>query len=98
MDDAPETLHATTEQYLRSAPDLKYPAALVSKFPRIANEIVRLKDDPAGLDAYFKSMLTDERGTRKGFAFEVLMDIEDIREIMCNDRGGISASDNRNWV
>jgi hypothetical protein len=27
-----------------------------------------------------------------------VMDIEDIREIMLNDRGGFASNDERNWV
>lgn len=99
MSDQPETLDEATEQYLRAIPGLKYPLLLTSQYPRIANQIVRLKDDPDSLRAYFNSLINDLRGHRKGFAFEVLMDIEEVRGAMLNDNSGLASDDDSiKWV
>lgn len=99
MDDQPEALLEATEQFLRSHPELKYPLDLTSRFPRIANEIVRLKDDRVGLSAYFHSLINDLRGNRKGFSFEVLMDIEELRGHMLGETAPLPPEDDRiKWV
>lgn len=87
MDSQPESLLAATDQYLRSTPGLSYPQALVSAYPRIANQIVQLRDDPDGLNAYFKSLVNDLRGNRKGFPFAVLVDIDDLCLFMLRHSG-----------
>ncbi len=79
MSDIPEpgidTLNEATEQYLRSSDQISYPLALASKFPRIANELVSLKAEPEKLKVCFDGLTKDQRGTRRGFTFEVLMDL-----------------------
>lgn len=92
MDSQPESLQAATEQYLRSTPGLKYPQTLINAFPRIANHVVRLKDDPNGLRTYFDTLINDLRGNRKGFPFEVLMDVDDLRIFMLTKHSGAAAN------
>ena len=91
-------LEGTAENYLRTLPGLKYPQALVDKFPRIVNMIVKLKDDKTKLRAYFDSLTNDTRGGRQGFPFNVLMNIQDLREAMLGDVTGFVLDDTTKWV
>jgi hypothetical protein len=91
-------LEAATDAYLRSLSGLKYPQALVEKFPRIANAIVALKNDKRRLREYFESLTNDTRGGRQGFPFDILMDIHNIREAMLGDNTGFVLDDNTKWV
>lgn len=95
-----DTLQPATDAFLRSTPDLKYPLALVTQFPRIANRIVELKDQPDDLRAYLEDLTSDTRGGRKGFAFDVLMDIDALRDhLIKDDEGGDpEADDTIKWV
>jgi hypothetical protein len=97
MDIQPESLQAATDQYFRSCHGLKYPQALVSAFPRIANKIVQSKSNPTGLRTYFQTLINDERGNRKGFAFEVLVDIEDLSEFMLTQENGQPPDNSIKW-
>ena len=91
-------LDAAADQYLRSLPGLTYPQALVDRFPRIANQIVSLKNDKRQLRAYFESLLNDTRGGRQGFPFNVLMNIQDLREAMLGEATGFVLDDTTKWV
>jgi hypothetical protein len=91
-------LEAATDAYLRSLSGLKYPQALVEKFPRIANTIVALKNDKRRLREYFESLTNDTRGGRQGFPFNVLMEIHNMREAMLGDNTGFVLDDNTKWV
>ncbi len=91
-------LDAGADQYLRSLPGLTYPQALVDRFPRIANKIVSLKSDKRQLRAYFESLLNDTRGGRQGFPFNVLMNIQDLREVMLGEATGFVLDDTTKWV
>ena len=91
-------LEAATDAYLRSLSGLKYPQALVEKFPRIANKIVALKNDKRRLREYFESLTNDTRGGRQGFPFNILMDIHNMREAMLGDNIGFVLDDNTKWV
>jgi hypothetical protein len=97
MDKQPEPLLTMTDQFFRSSSGLKYPQALVDAFPRIANQIVKLQTNPDGLRNYFDTLVSSERGNRKGFAFEVLMDIEDLRASMLGQSGDRSDGGGVKW-
>lgn len=98
MRDLPDTLSEATELYLRSSPKLKYPLALVSQFPRIANALFLLKDEPEKLRNYFNSLDIDMRGNRKGFSFEVWLEIHQLREFMIGDVDASELGGWTNWV
>jgi len=98
MTEDKEQLDSAAEQYIRALPGLTYPQALVDRFPRIANKIVSLKNDKRGLRAYFESLTNDTRGGRQGFPFNVLMNIQDLREAMLGDVTGFVLDDTTKWV
>jgi len=86
------------DDYFRTLPGLKYPQALTTTYPRIANKIVELKDDKKGLREYFDTLTNDVRGKRAGFPFSVLMNIQDVREVMLGETGGFVIDDTTKWV
>ncbi len=87
-----------TERFLQDTPGLKYPVALAGAFPHIVNHIAELKDDKLALRDYFQSLTVDERGGRVGFAFDVLMDIQDLRESLIGDVNGFQFDETNKWV
>ncbi|MEY5101089.1 MAG: hypothetical protein RJA36_3808 [Pseudomonadota bacterium] len=98
METASESLSPATETYLRSVPKLKYPSALVTAYPRIANQIVALSSDVEALKTYFDSLTSDLRGGRHGFPFDVLMDIHALRDAIVGDQTGFVVDDRNKWV
>lgn len=70
------------EDYFRTLPGLRYPQALVHEFPRIANEIADLRYDEVRLQAYFQTLLNDDRGGPKGFSPPVVLNLLQLRDAM----------------
>ncbi|MDI1244320.1 MAG: hypothetical protein PSV24_02835 [Rhodoferax sp.] len=98
MSDDTLLLNAAAESYFHSLEGLTYPLALVEHYPRIAQTIFNLKDDPIQLRAWFASLIEDARGDRHGFPFDVLMDIQALRELMLGDVNQFVADDTTKWV
>jgi tankyrase len=59
---------------LRLSPELGT-LALCASYPRIANELSAMWDDPFAAHAYFAMLLLDGRGGRRGFPEEVLAEL-----------------------
>ena len=55
------------------------PNALLAKFPRIANLISVLWQDPNSLRRYVDDLLVDKRGNRQGFPVDVLRELFALR-------------------
>ena len=55
------------------------PHALLSKFPRIANLLAVLWQDPGSLRRYLDDLLVDKRGNRKGFPLDILRELFALR-------------------
>lgn len=55
------------------------PRALLYKFPRIANLIAALWQDPNSLRRYVDDLLVDKRGSRQGFPLDVLRELFRLR-------------------
>ena len=98
MTDNIDQLSAAAEDYFRTLEGLKFPQALASQYPRIAQTIFNLKDDETQLRACFASLIEDARGDRQGFPFDVLMDIQTLREFMLGDVNQFVADDTTKWV
>ena len=94
----PQTLNPAADDYFRTLAGLKYPQALATAFPRIANMLFELKDDKLKLRDCFASLIEDVRGGRQGFPFEVLMNIQDVREAMLGDVNQFAIDDATKWV
>jgi len=67
-------LTGTRAWLLRLPPELGT-LALCASFPRIANELSALWDDPFAAHAYFAALLLDSRGSRRGFPESVLAEL-----------------------
>lgn len=93
-----QALSDRTRHFLLSNPGLGYPMALAEKHPRILERIVELHKSKLELREYFDSLTNNERGDRKGFAFEVLIDIQDLREFLLGDVNGFSSDPESRWV
>ncbi len=70
-----EPLNDATVAWLGSLSFDLRPRALARQFPRIANRLCELWKRPAQCDAYFKTLIMDERGGRKGFPPEVATEL-----------------------
>ena len=91
-------LNAAAADHFRSLQGLKFPQALADAYPRIANTIFDLKDDQLKLRSYFDSLIEDTRAGRHGFPFDVLMDIQELRETMIGDVNQFVMDDTTKWV
>ena len=82
MAESTATLDPAAEAFYRNLPEADYPKALIDEYPRIANRIVSMGNNKAVLAPYFESLLSDFRGTRQGFPFPVLSNIQNLYDIM----------------
>ncbi len=57
------------------------PRTLLYKFPRIANLIAAMWQDPNSLRRYVDDLLVDSRGNRQGFPLEVLRELFKLRAL-----------------
>jgi hypothetical protein len=55
------------------------PRTLLYRFPRIANLIATMWEDPNSLRRYIDDLLVDKRGSRQGFPLEVLRELFQLR-------------------
>ena len=55
------------------------PRTLLYKFPRIANLIAAMWQDPNSIRRYVDDLLVDKRGNRQGFPVEVLRELFQLR-------------------
>lgn len=95
--DAP-TLAPDTEAWLRALPGLTYPQALTTQFPRIANALAAVRHDPQALRERFHELMHDQRGGRRGFPFDVMMDLLALREALIEDDDLPGDNDATKWV
>ena len=64
-----------TLTWVASLPPNVQPTALLRRYARIANLIAATWEDPKSFDAYIESLLTDTRGSRRGFPSDVLSEL-----------------------
>ena len=55
------------------------PRSLLFKFPRIANLVAAMWQDPNSLRRYVDDLLVDKRGNRQGFPLDVLRELFRLR-------------------
>ena len=68
-----------TVLWVGALPDEVQPRALMQKFPRIANLVAVLWQDPNSLRRYVDDLLVDKRGNRQGFSIDVLRELFRLR-------------------
>lgn len=61
------------------------PIALLRRYPRIANLIASVWGAPQCLNTYMESLLTDQRGNRRGFPPDVLQELISLRRYYDNN-------------
>jgi hypothetical protein len=68
-------LNLAAVAWLSELPQEVAPLALAQQFPRIVNRLSRFWDSPRMIEEYFKQLLVDRRGTRKGFQQQILNEL-----------------------
>jgi hypothetical protein len=65
----------STFRWLGMLPKAVRPMALGQQFPRIANKLAILSEEPAVCRKFLASLILDDRGDRDGFPPEVVMEL-----------------------
>ena len=73
-----------TLTWFSALPDDVQPLALLRRYPRIANLIVAVWADRKCFGTYMESLLTDQRGGRRGFPPDVIEDLVSLRRYHAN--------------
>ena len=68
-----------TFKWIAKLPRSVQPLDLLRQYPRIANMIAGMWQDPQSCRAYLHDLLTDRRGTRKGFPPEIVHELVRLR-------------------
>ena len=68
-------LNLAAVAWLSELPQEIAPLALAKQFPRIVNRLSRFWDSPQMINEYFRQLLVDRRGKRKGFPQKVLNEL-----------------------
>lgn len=68
-----------TFKWIAKLPRSVQPLALLRQYPRIANMMAGMWQDPQSCRAYLHDLLTDRRGTRKGFPPEIVQELVTLR-------------------
>jgi len=74
-----EPLPATI-RWVAKLPDEVRPIELLKTFPRIANALARVWNQPAECRSYMEDLIVDRRGNRSGFPVEVLENLLTLRD------------------
>jgi hypothetical protein len=74
-----QRLSALAQAWASSLADDERPAALLHKYPRIANRLALCWNDPALRDRVLDDLLVDRRGGRRGFPPDVQADLLRLR-------------------
>ena len=73
-------LSAETVAFLASLNQSVRPYQVAVRFPRIANNLARLWQQPGELDRYLDELLIDTRGNRQGFPMRILTELITLKE------------------
>jgi hypothetical protein len=77
---APESLNGETIKWLASLPADVRPTLLPIQFVRIANALARVWPAQRACLEYLDELLTDRRGGRRGFPFDVALEIAGLKD------------------
>lgn len=80
-----------TIQWLAGLPEDARPIELARRFPRVANALAQLWRRVARCEEYLDSLVVDDRGGRKGFPFDVAMELTRLRSYYADLHPGGSA-------
>lgn len=79
-------LTGTTRQWLRRLPARRRPIRLCTDFPRVANRLAWCWHDAALSAQALDDLLTDRRGSRRGFPPAVVRELQRLREFNAQQR------------
>jgi hypothetical protein len=68
-----------TFKWVAKLPRSVQPLTLLRQYPRIANMMAGMWQDPTSYRAYVHDLLTDRRGSRKGFPQEIVQELVRLR-------------------
>jgi hypothetical protein len=68
-----------TFKWVAKLPRSVQPLTLLRQYPRIANMMAGMWQDPPSYRAYVHDLLTDRRGNRKGFPQEIVQELVRLR-------------------
>jgi len=88
----PKTLAPHAAAFYGKLLPAEYPDKLISAFPRIANHIADYHGNKVVLGCYFETLLVDQRGNRRGFDFDVLVDIQNLFDKLVGIPSGLSST------
>jgi hypothetical protein len=72
-------LLTTTSEWLATLPSHVQPRELARQFPRIANSLCAMWKDTETCKKYVEELLTDRRNGRRGFAVEIVRELDGLR-------------------
>jgi len=75
-----ETLGNETIRWLAGLPPDVRPSALPIQFVRIANALARTWSEPHACLEYLDELLIDRRGDRRGFPFDVALELAGLKD------------------
>jgi hypothetical protein len=73
-------LSEQAESWLLALPEAVRPSSLAASHPRVVNRMCQLWRRPTEMDRYFEDLLTDRRGGRQGFPFNIASEIASLSE------------------
>ncbi len=76
----PESLATETVRWLAGLPSDVRPRRLPIEYVRIANALARAWSEPRACLLYFDDLLLDRRGDRRGFSFEVALELAGLKD------------------
>ena len=80
-------LAGPTIDWMLRLPAAVQPRQLADKFPRLANQIAAAWFDPTRCESALQALLTDERGGRRGLAYELRREVEVLQQHLAARRG-----------
>lgn len=82
---AESSLSEQAERWLLALPDAVRPTGLAASHPRVVNRMCQYWRRPTEMDRYFEDLLTDRRGGRQGFPFNIANEIASLSEYYRRD-------------
>ena len=73
-------LSEQAENWLLALPEAVRPTRLAASYPRVVNRLCEHWRRPTEMDRYFEDLLTDRRGGRQGFPFNIANEIATLSE------------------
>ena len=90
-----QTLTSAAHAWLTHVPPRYQPLATARGFPHVVNRLAELWGEPAALPPYFDELLMSTRPGRRGFPFQVLIELSDLQTWFMEERAAIERAEVR---